>query len=199
MAYLLGASHLLALEKPSGEVRPIVVGEVLYRLIASSLGFQFRKVLADHFSPLQFGVATHGDCETIILDLCATLDQHPDCVVLQVDIQNEFNTISREALFCELRVAIGSLDQLFPFVRSFYVRHLPLYFSHCSWKDEVSLLSSKTSIRQGDPLGGALFTLAHLLGLMTMASEHPLFYFHPWLMILILLDPLRLLCQLFIL
>ncbi|KAL2634313.1 hypothetical protein R1flu_005792 [Riccia fluitans] len=82
MAYLLGASCLLALEKPSGGVRPIAVGEVLYRLVAHTLGFQFREALADHFSPLQFSVAMRGGCETIIHGLPATLDLHPDWVVL---------------------------------------------------------------------------------------------------------------------
>ncbi|KAL2630234.1 hypothetical protein R1flu_014920 [Riccia fluitans] len=157
MAYLLGASHLLASEKPSGGVRPIAVGEELYRLIARSLGFQFRETLVDHFSPLQFGMATCGGCKTIIHGLRATLDLHPDWVFLQVDIRSAFNTVSREALFHELSVAIGSLDQLFPFVSSFYACHSPLYFSHCSCEDEVSLLSSESGTRQGDPLGGSLF------------------------------------------
>ncbi|KAL2634242.1 hypothetical protein R1flu_005721 [Riccia fluitans] len=147
MAYLLGASRLLALEKPSGGVRPIAVGEVLYRLVARSLGFQFWDALADHFSPLQFGVVMRGGCETIIHGLHATLDLHPDWVVLQVDIRNAFNTVSWEALFHELRVATGSLDQLFPFVRSFYARRSPLYFSHCSREDEVTLFSSKSNTR----------------------------------------------------
>ncbi|KAL2614144.1 hypothetical protein R1flu_025836 [Riccia fluitans] len=94
--YLLGASHLLALEKPSGGVRPIVVGEVLYLLVARTLGFQCREALVDHFSHLQFDVATCGGCETIIHGLRATLDLHPNWIVLQVDIQNAFNIVSRE-------------------------------------------------------------------------------------------------------
>ncbi|KAL2649469.1 hypothetical protein R1flu_017597 [Riccia fluitans] len=176
-AYLLGASRLLALEKPSGGVRPIVMGEVLYRLVARTLGFQFWEALADHFSPLQFGVAMREGCETIIHGLRAILDLHPDWVALQVDIQNAFNTISQEALFHELRVATGSLDQLFPFVCFFYACPSPLYFSHCSLEDEVTLFSSESDICQGDPLGGALFALAHLRVLRTTASEHPLCLF----------------------
>ncbi|KAL2624426.1 hypothetical protein R1flu_008671 [Riccia fluitans] len=50
MAYLLGASRLLTLEKPSGGIRPIVVGEVLYRHVARTLEFQFWEALVDHFS-----------------------------------------------------------------------------------------------------------------------------------------------------
>ncbi|KAL2631235.1 hypothetical protein R1flu_015921 [Riccia fluitans] len=109
--------------------------------------------------------------------LRVTLDLHPDWVVLQVDIWNAFNIVSWEALFSELRAAIGSLDQLFHFMRFFYVRHLLLYFSHYFCEDEVSLLSSESGTYQGDPLGGALFALAHLCALRTMASEHPLCLF----------------------
>ncbi|KAL2612956.1 hypothetical protein R1flu_024648 [Riccia fluitans] len=122
-------------------------------------------------------MAMCGGCETIIHGLHATLDLHPDWVVLQVDIQNAFNIVSREALFCELCAATGSLDQLFPFVHYFYSRHSPLYFSHCSREDEVTLFSSESSTRHGDPLGGALFALAHLRALRTMASEHSLCLF----------------------
>ncbi|KAL2613331.1 hypothetical protein R1flu_025023 [Riccia fluitans] len=139
---------ILALEKPSGGVRPIAVEEVLYRLVACTLGFQFWEDLADHFLPLQFGVATRGACETIIHGLCATLDLHPDWVVLQVDIQNAFNIVSREGLFRELRAATGSLDQLFPFVCSFYARRLLLYFSHCSREDEVSFHPSQVPVKE---------------------------------------------------
>ncbi|KAL2629177.1 hypothetical protein R1flu_013863 [Riccia fluitans] len=152
-AYLLGALCLLALEKPSGGVRPIAVGEVLYRLVASSMGFQFREAVADHFSPLQFGMATRGGYETIIHGLWATLDLHPDWDIFQVDIKNAFNTVSREALFRELRAATGSLDKLFPFVHSFYAHRLPLYFSHCSHEDEVNLFLSESGTPSGRSFG----------------------------------------------
>ncbi|KAL2653717.1 hypothetical protein R1flu_021845 [Riccia fluitans] len=128
-ARLLGASRLLAIEKDSCGVRPISVGEALYRLVARSLSLHFRATFSDHFEPWQFGVATHGGCETIVHGLRATLDLHPDWVVLQLDIRNAFNIVSREAIFCELRSAPGTLDPLFPFVHSFYSKSSPLYFS----------------------------------------------------------------------
>ncbi|KAL2653713.1 hypothetical protein R1flu_021841 [Riccia fluitans] len=103
IAYLLGASRLLSLEKPSGGVRPIVVGEVLYQLVACTLGFQFREALADHFSPLQFGVATRGGCETMNNGLGATLDLHPDWVILQA-IVPAFHTLEDHLLAVGLTV-----------------------------------------------------------------------------------------------
>ncbi|KAL2653572.1 hypothetical protein R1flu_021700 [Riccia fluitans] len=162
-------------------------------------GFQFRETLADHFSPLQFGIAMLGGCETIIHGLRATLDLHPDWIVLQVDIQSAFNTVSREALFRELCAAIGSLDQLFPFVHFFYACHSPLYFSHCFREDEVSLLLSESGTGR-KILWMALFLLLHIYVLLELWHQSIYYvYFHPWLMILILLDLLRLSCQLFML
>ncbi|KAL2650793.1 hypothetical protein R1flu_018921 [Riccia fluitans] len=114
-ARLLGASCLLAIEKDSGGVRPIAIGEALYRLVARSLSLQFRATFSDHFEPWQFGVATRGGCETIVHGLQAIVDLHPDWMVLQLDIQNAFNTVSREAIFHELRSAPSTLDPLFPF------------------------------------------------------------------------------------
>ncbi|KAL2621414.1 hypothetical protein R1flu_001619 [Riccia fluitans] len=94
--------------------------------------------------------------------LRATLDLHPDWVVLQLDIRNAFNTVSREAIFHELRSAPGTLDPLFPFVHSFYSQSSPLYFSMGTRTGDISTFLSEVGTRQGDPLGGALFALGHL-------------------------------------
>jgi len=75
---VLGANHLLAMTKPSGGVRPIIVGEALYQLTSHALCLQFRRVYATHFSPHQFGVATKGGYEVVMHDIKCTLDLHPD-------------------------------------------------------------------------------------------------------------------------
>jgi hypothetical protein len=64
--------------KPSNGVRPIVMGETLYRLTSRALYFQFRDAFATHFSPHPFGVATKGGCEIVIYDIKCTLDLHLD-------------------------------------------------------------------------------------------------------------------------
>jgi hypothetical protein len=38
-------------------------------------------------------------CEAMVHGIWATLDAHPNWVVLEVDIVNVFNTISRKAIF----------------------------------------------------------------------------------------------------
>ncbi|KAL2632598.1 hypothetical protein R1flu_004077 [Riccia fluitans] len=120
-ARFLGASRLLAIEKDSGGVRPIAMGEALYRL---------------------------------------------------VDIRNDFNIVSREAIFRKLRSALGTLDPLFPFVRSFYSQSSPLYFSMEIRTGDISTLLSEVGTRQGDPLGGVLFDLGHLRALRATVPQH---------------------------
>lgn len=60
------ASRLIPLKKEDGSVRPIAVGELIYRLCAKTL-------IAAHFQrdfllPFQFGVKSPGGVEPIVLD-----------------------------------------------------------------------------------------------------------------------------------
>ncbi|KAL2649812.1 hypothetical protein R1flu_017940 [Riccia fluitans] len=141
-ARILRASRLLALEKDAGGMHLIVVGETLYCLVARSISLQYRDAFAAHFEPWQFAMATPDSCETIVHGLWATFDLHPDWIVLQIDIRNAFNTISREVIFRDLRSAPGTLDPLFPFVRSFYSQHSPLYFSTGTRTGDINTLFS---------------------------------------------------------
>ena len=71
--------------------------------------------------------------------------------VLQVDLRNAFNSISRE----EVLVAVSEhAPQLLPWVISCYGAHSKLY---CQGK---ATLSSEEGVQPGDPLGPLLFALA---------------------------------------
>jgi hypothetical protein len=71
---ILGAARFLTMTKPLNGVRPIVVGENLYKLISHNLCLQFHDAFATHFSLRQFGIATKGGYETIIHGIRCTLD-----------------------------------------------------------------------------------------------------------------------------
>jgi hypothetical protein len=47
-------------------IHPITINEVTYQLIARTLIIQFRDILMEHLSPYQFGLAIHGDYETVV-------------------------------------------------------------------------------------------------------------------------------------
>jgi hypothetical protein len=60
---------------------------------------------------------------------------HPngfDWVVLQVDVVNAFNFMSRKVMFLKLQEAKGETTQFIPFIHTFYVYETPLYFTHHS-------------------------------------------------------------------
>jgi hypothetical protein len=48
---LLVASRVLALEKQAKGIRPITIGEVIYRLIGRTLVIQLKDTFVEHFSP----------------------------------------------------------------------------------------------------------------------------------------------------
>jgi hypothetical protein len=56
---------------------------------------------------------------------CA-FDLHPDWVVLQIDMDNALNYVSRRVMFQELRVVEGEITQLVLSILTFYVLN-PLY------------------------------------------------------------------------
>lgn len=114
-----------------------------------------------------------GGCETVVAGIRATLDLHPEWVVLQVDVANAFNTISRATIFRALRSAGPELQALIPFVRGFYALESPLLYSHQELTGEYTLISSAEGTRQGDPLGGPLFAMAHFTALRATAVAHP--------------------------
>jgi hypothetical protein len=85
------------------------MGETLYRFISCVLCLQFCEAFATHFSPHQFGVVTKGGCEAIIHGIKCTLDLHPNWFVLQMDMANTFNSVSKGVIFQELRTTGGDI------------------------------------------------------------------------------------------
>ena len=131
VAQMLGTSRLVALQKPSGGVRPLAIGEGFYRLVSRAICLQIREVLSSHFQ-WQFGFAFRGGCEVANLGVQLLLESMPSWGVIQVDVKNAFNTIHRRAIFEELRDAGGVLGGLFPFVRAFYGASTVSITSECS-------------------------------------------------------------------
>lgn len=66
------------------------------------LCLQFCDAFAFHLSSYQFGVVVKRGCEAMVYGIRATLDAHPNWVMLQVNIVDGFNTISCKAIFQEL-------------------------------------------------------------------------------------------------
>jgi hypothetical protein len=85
-----------------------------------------------------------------------TLDLHPAWVVLQLDVANAFNLVSRGVIFQELRVANGDILQFVPFVCALYTFESFLFYKHHNPKGDVIIIPFTMGTRQGDPLGGTI-------------------------------------------
>jgi hypothetical protein len=152
---LLCMSRLTPLLKSDGGIRPIAVGELIYRLVG--------KVLVRHYSspsmltPWQFGVGTPGGTEPITRALERALDDDlpaPYKHVTSLDFSNAFNSLSRQEL---ARGILQHAPSLYRAARWAYNCETPLVVSG---DGEPVLLSSSQGVRQGDPFGPLFFSVA---------------------------------------
>ena len=165
-AHFYGAV-LFAATKKNGGFRPVAVGETLRRLASKVAAAEVSSDAADLLRPTQLAVGIRNGCESIVHAL-ASLVANKDIpweekCILQVDLQNAFNLVNREAIFHQVRRHFPGLSA---YVESSYGPQAFLVFG----KD---VLLSAQGVHQGDPLALLLFALAHKL-LVDRLRELPL-------------------------
>lgn len=148
---MLIASRLIAFDKPGGGIRPIAVGDLIYRLIAkAALEIAFDPEM---LAPYQLGVRSPGGVEPIVHMLNNVADGTSTKFrnVLSLDFKNAFNTIKRRTLSASL------------------LKHAPDFWKLAQWTYNESaalllydgtLIRSTEGVRQGDPLGPFFFSVA---------------------------------------
>ena len=106
------AARLTSFSKSGGGVRPIASGEILRRLVGKVLMMHLQPQLFATFGDTQVGIGTPEAVARVIHKIRHTLDS-PDfnapLYVLQVDLRNAFNTISRQEI---INQTISELPQL---------------------------------------------------------------------------------------
>ena len=110
--------RIVALGKPNGRVRALVIGNVFRRLVARALAKHFAEALQAACMPYQFGLSTRAGTEALDKLLQVATECNPRTTVLSVDAVGAFDDVSRQAMLEGLR-SRPQLAPLLPFARQF--------------------------------------------------------------------------------
>lgn len=154
--YLL-ASRGLGIEKGGGGVRPIAIGEAVYRAAVSYVLYPAMSDAAQILQPVNLGCGTEGGAEIVVACVQHFLRTR-DVGVFVGDFQNAFNTVSRQRMMQEL-FAQPKLGKLWRVAHWAYSQP-SLVMVRDRQGELVTVVRSEQGVRQGDPLASLLFCLA---------------------------------------
>ena len=111
--------RITALQKPTGGVRGIVVGDILRRLVARTISQQITAAVEVATAPFQFALSTRAGTECVSHLLQAVSDLDPMATVLSVDGVGAFDLVSRTFMLRGLQGVEGG-GSVLPLARQFY-------------------------------------------------------------------------------
>ena len=115
----LRLGRMVALLKPSGGIRALVMGDVFRRLVSRTLAQQFSTPLQEACAPYQYALSTRAGAEALARALRVATDSSTSTTVVSVDGVGAYDHISRRCMFDGL-FASPALAPLIPLVRLFY-------------------------------------------------------------------------------
>ncbi len=169
-AIIFSSQYFLAPHKDPSDLNklcPIGVGSPWRCVIGALLTTHFSPQFAQHLRPYQFGIAIHSGMQFIIHTLTAqtqtllpsSTNLLGDHVLLQIDITNMFNSISREHILSQLS---SHFPTLIPYFQSMY--DLPNTCYYCDKSNQWCSFTQPEGVTQGCSLSGMLACLGlHLV------------------------------------
>ena len=166
----LRLGRVVAVQKPNGRVRGLVMGDVLRRLVSRTLAQQMAQHLQDACSPFQYALSTRAGTECLARLLRAATEADHEAIVLSVDGVGAFDHVSRSSMFSQ-PASHERFAPLLPCVRQFYGQA-----SQYLWYDDngaAHVVEQGEGGEQGDPLLPGLFALAQHPALQAVARGGP--------------------------
>ena len=145
MAAAMALGRLVALQKPNGRVRGIVVGDTLRRLVSRCMAQQYASTFQAACQPHQYALATRAGTEAIVHTLTTLSQTDPNHTILSVDGIGAFDNISRNSMLQEL-LQLPTANRCIPFVRMFYGQQSQFVW-HDTTGTPMSLLRPKGASR----------------------------------------------------
>ena len=168
-------NRLIPLRKPDDGIRPIGVPEVWFRLVARCLVHKAKNRVKTYLGSIQLGVGVPTATESIIHKISSIIsvwDDDTPTRLLQLDVRNAFNSISRQSIWEQVHVVIPDLERWFLWA---YGQPAPMFpdeaVDHVIW--------ATAGVIQGDPLGPLFFALGQqkvLLQIQGLLPEFSIWY-----------------------
>ena len=148
--------RLVALRKPDGGVRGLIMGDTFRRLVARTLAQQFAPAFETACLPYQYALSTRAGAEALARTLRLATETDPRATLLSVDGVGAYDHVSRQAMLTALATH-PTTAALLPLARSFYGAP-----SEYVWYDQSltpHTIAQGEGGEQGDPLMPAFFNI----------------------------------------
>ena len=135
----------VALSKPGGGVRALVMGDVFRRLVSRTLAQQFAEQFKQACAPFQYALSTRAGPEALVR---AATEADPRTTILGIDGVGAYDHISRASMLGGLRDH-AQLSGLPPFAAMFYARSSRYLFYDAEGR-------ARSAARGGRGAGGSI-------------------------------------------
>jgi len=144
------AQHCLQSSRNKGDIRPIAVGYIWWRLTAKVACNLVKNASASLLAPRQLDFGVSGGAEAAVRAARRFLDNmQPRKLFIKIDFKNAINTLRRDAI---LEAIEKHFPELLPYTTSTIGSFSDLQY--CEF-----VISSEEGAQQGDPLGPLYFCL----------------------------------------